>query len=278
MATYTHGYAKQDGQWWFWFSDGRRVRADEAQCKQCDLKFPTYRGAVFCSVRCRVASTRKAVKAKRCLQCKALFTPGEKDQRFCSHGCAATAMHAMRMAPTVRKNGSRSALIPKEKAHRFTQDATGQWWYHFGQTRPCRTRAFPQTCPRCSREFIPTPIKRGNGVPTRHCSRECGIRAAYDKPEVRGKFKGAKSHLWKGGKRVTPKGYVVVHCPDHHSIKFGDRRYVLEHRLVMEEHLSRPLEANEFVHHKNGIRHDNRIENLELWVTGHPPGQRVNEK
>jgi hypothetical protein len=77
-------------------------------------------------------------------------------------------------------------------------------------------------------------------------------RAAYDKPEVRERFKGERSHLWKGGRKRTERGYIAVHCPGHPSIKFGARRSVLEHRLG--------------------------IENLELWVGGHPPGQRVDEK
>lgn len=79
-----------------------------------------------------------------------------------------------------------------------------------------------------------------------------------------------------GRKRVNKNGYVLVYAPENPTANVSG--FILEHRLVMSEHLGRPLSSNENVHHINGVRHDNRIENLELWNTSQPSGQRIEDK
>jgi hypothetical protein len=86
-----------------------------------------------------------------------------------------------------------------------------------------------------------------------------------------------KSSRWKGGTTMR-RGYVLEIAHGHPSIEGTKRRYVLQHRLVMEKMIGRYLEADEHVHHKNGIKSDNRPENLELWAKAHPHGARLTER
>ena len=68
---------------------------------------------------------------------------------------------------------------------------------------------------------------------------------------------------------LNKSGYLI-----RRSQKNGRRTFELQHRVVMAEALGRDLLPGENVHHKNGVRTDNRPENLELWVTMQPVGQR----
>jgi hypothetical protein len=73
-------------------------------------------------------------------------------------------------------------------------------------------------------------------------------------------------------------GYVYVPVArDERWLSQGERR-IAEHRLVMARSLGRPLYEDEVVHHVNGDRTDNRRENLELWSTAQPKGQRTEDK
>ena len=73
---------------------------------------------------------------------------------------------------------------------------------------------------------------------------------------------GSDNPNWKGGK-TTEHGYILIWKPDHpYCNKSG---YVKEHRLVIEAHIGRYLLPKEKVHHKNGNKKDNRLENLELF-------------
>ena len=106
------------------------------------------------------------------------------------------------------------------------------------------------------------------GTCDQHVSRLC--RKHGIETRRRGPRPGPGNSGWRGGRVTDKDGYVLVWVDDHPHARRPARRvgssgYVLEHRLVMEAQIGRHLDPSEVVHHRNGIRDDNRPENLEVF-------------
>jgi hypothetical protein len=128
------------------------------------------------------------------------------------------------------------------------------------QARRWATREIPKfNCARCGKETERTvqrsgPKKKVNWKQT-YCSKKC---SATGRPA--GRVSAGFVHRGNGYRYIMIRGKIIA-----------------EHRIVMERELGRELTKRETVHHKNGIRSDNRPENLELWSHNHGPGARVSD-
>ena len=99
------------------------------------------------------------------------------------------------------------------------------------------------------------------GCGNQHVSRIC--KKNNIKAQRTGPRSGVGHPEWKGGRNIDKDGYVLIYFPFHPNARKS--RQMLEHRMVMEHHLGRYLNRREVVHHKNGNKQDNRIENLALY-------------
>lgn len=186
---------------------------------------------------------------KECELCRNKFNPWAgtiEIQRFCTKDCALKWTCTNRKLPPAKKGADHP-----------------QWR---GGHRPL----YRVTCKMCGIEKMCWSNK------AQFCSPQCNgkfKRSADYKPKP--KPQGPNHAHWKKGKIYDKSsGYVNIYVGPQERTS---SRYRLEHRVVMEQVLGRKLEKWEQVHHKNGIRYDNRPENLELWSKPQPPGQRATE-
>ena len=155
--------------------------------------------------------------------------------------------------------GSREArkVIPK-----YSKEAPKLGEIRYGQElgRTYNSRYIYHACVDCGEaKFRKVCKKLLGGVESIRCMK-CARKRQF----------GENHPNWKQGRSKTKHGYIytLVRSGDEYSSMAKRNRYVMEHRLVMAQFLGRCLEKYEVVHHKNGIKDDNRIENLELKVRG----------
>ena len=142
--------------------------------------------------------------------------------------------------------------------------------YQFYCSRKCKSKSsLPiSQCDVCGVTFIQ---KRVNNI--NYCSKSCK-NLAHSRKRHGNPIKGLKKRI-NGSGYITSQGYKMISKKHPNSSKRGQ---IFEHVYILSNHIGRPLKKGETVHHINGERADNRIENLELWINGHPFGQRLDDK
>jgi len=196
--------------------------------------------------------------SKKCIICGELFSVlpyRTQTAKYCSVSCAHLGM---------KKNKELNCLICGKLIKRNSKLFCSWECYKTYKTLHPLERKYPmkKICIICGKLFsIDRPTDK------KYCSKECkrkGLAATHKR--------GPERKNWQGRWKVK-RGYIVLAIsglsPEDRAIaeKMKDSCYnlsVLEHRLIMAKHLGRPLKRGEIVHHKNGIKDDNRLENLEL--------------
>jgi hypothetical protein len=116
--------------------------------------------------------------------------------------------------------------------------------------------------------------KSGNANNYWNCVCDCGSRVVTKSSSLVSARKtscGCSRISRRKGGKIKSNGYRSIYCKN-------SRKYILEHRVIWEDYYRVKLKPHQNIHHINGDRLDNRIENLELWDTSQPKGQRIKDK
>ena len=203
---------------------------------------------------------------QKCVRCGLEFpaVPSRKTQ-FCGIQCAAWAPRRKPVYEPPKLDMGLAILGGRRKEPRWAPDRQGIWW----EIRDGKawTRAALISCRNCGKPFPRRPSHRQI-----FCSYQCvGNYVVKSGSRI-----GKSAANWQGGRHLDREGYVWILVGREYprAIQRGNGWYIKEHRKVMAEILGRSLQPWEQVHHINGLRDDNRPENLELWTRPQPAGIR----
>lgn len=221
------------------------------------------------------------LREKNCCICNTVFKPNSARQKYCSKKCKhGTANCEICGKEFFKKSTTTGKFCSLDCWYK----APGKRIYDDRSCKHCDKIFGPQTatqkycctecanngkrkerkhiyCLNCGKTLKIKASKRS----IKFCSTSCALSGQSRRGIKRAKI---------GDTRPHSNGYVMIKVGKDYSSAFQSG-WMMEHRYIMEQILERCLERNEYIHHKNGIRNDNRPENLELWATKKDPlGQR----